>query len=181
MIIRLIPPPPVAMVLFTVSFNTKLPSALPLPPFYSNQSHLLSQHDLEHPASYHSLDKSSWLNACLHEVVFDLSMGNGVIVLRCTFVDGDVKQWSFRSDPCLRNLNHVFRDVRWSAMQAEREKYEKYAQQLLAEEEGEMQPRKHKKQRSLLMSLVSCVFLCSSVLCADCMQVPGPDFASQNP
>ncbi|THH30828.1 hypothetical protein EUX98_g3361 [Antrodiella citrinella] len=153
MIIRLIPHPPLNVVLFTVSFNTKLPSVIQLPQFYSNQLGLLSQHELDRPISYHCLDKATWLIACLHEVSFDLSIGNGLVGVRCTFIDGDVKEWTFSSDRCSHDLVNVCRDVRWSAMQAERERYERYSMHQIPEEVS--QPKKHKKQRSLLMSLVS--------------------------
>lgn len=154
MIVRLIPYAHSESILYTVSFNAKLPAAVPAPQFYANQLHLLSQHDLDNPNSHHSLDKATWLTACLHEVAFDLSMGNGMVIVRCTFIDGDVKEWSIRSDKCTQDMDHVCRDTRWASMQAERERYERYGRQASPEPE-ELQPKKHKKQRSLLMTLVS--------------------------
>ncbi|TCD60132.1 hypothetical protein EIP91_010680, partial [Steccherinum ochraceum] len=153
MIIRLIPPPPHNSVLFTVSFNTKLPGHVAFPQFYSNQLGLLNQHELEQPQTYHSLDKATWMIACLHEVAFDLSMGNGLVLVRCTFIDGDVKEWTFKSDKAVRELAAVCRDTEWASMQADRERYERYGMQSVSE--SDLQPKKHKKQRSLLMSLVS--------------------------
>ncbi|KAH8080709.1 hypothetical protein BXZ70DRAFT_637422 [Cristinia sonorae] len=156
MIIRLVAPSPVNTVLFTVSFNTKLPSHLTSPPFYANQLQLIAQHDLDHPSGYHwhALDKSTWLIAALHEVVFDLTLGNNLIVVRSTFSDGDTKEWSFKSDKCMSDLLKVCQDVQWAGRQAEWERYERYG--VLPPSESEvLQPKKHKKQRSLLMSLVS--------------------------
>lgn len=155
MIIRLIPPPPFTVILFTVSWNKELPSALSLPPFYTNQLHLLAQHDLDKPPNFHSLDKTTWLIPCLHEVTFDLSMGNGLITIRCIFIDGDIKEWTFRSERCMAHLSDVCQDVQWAAMQSERDRYERYQMQQESQDAEALQPKKHKKQRSLLMTLVS--------------------------
>ena len=95
MIIQLKPPTPATpVVLFSFTFNSSPPAALPLPTAYNNQLQLLAQHDIQGPSSLHMLDKSVWLVTCLHEVIFDLSgnTGDDFVTIRCTFIDGDVRR-----------------------------------------------------------------------------------------
>ncbi|CAL1710261.1 unnamed protein product [Somion occarium] len=162
MIIQLKPPTPsTPVVLFSFTFNSAPPSSLPLPTAYNNQLQLLAQHDIQIPKSLHMLDKSIWLVACLHEVIFDLSPHDGTdfVTIRCTFIDGDVREWTFRNEECVKDLEDVLRDVEWSHIQSQREKYERYGiDHSHTDSPPSPQPqKKHKKQRSLLMTLVSLV------------------------
>lgn len=160
MIIQLKPPTPATpVVLFSFTFNSSPPAALPLPTAYNNQLQLLAQHDIQGPSSLHMLDKSVWLVTCLHEVIFDLSgnTGDDFVTIRCTFIDGDVREWTFKDARCMSKLQGVLKDVEWSHIQSQKEKYER---QSLDSQRSESSPspspsqKKHKKQRSLLMTLV---------------------------
>ncbi|KAI0783279.1 hypothetical protein C8Q75DRAFT_737047 [Abortiporus biennis] len=170
MIIRLFPATQVPSVLFTLSFSNHLPPALPVPQAYLNQLHILSQYDLEPPNSFHVLDKAVGMIALLHEVSFDLSPTSkpgcqDQVIVKCTFIDGEVKQWTIANRGCVEALQGVLRDVEWSSMQAEREKYEKFGTKPPNVEPTPPPPtpvKKHKKQKSLLMSLVALVQSASS-------------------
>ncbi|KAK7680356.1 hypothetical protein QCA50_016596 [Cerrena zonata] len=117
---------------------------------------------IQAPSSLHMLDKAVWLVTCLHEVIFDLSgnTGDDFVTIRCTFIDGDVREWTFKDEQCMSKLQGVLKDVEWSHIQSQKEKYER---QSLDSQRSEVSPspspsqKKHKKQRSLLMTLVSLV------------------------
>ncbi|KAI0074252.1 hypothetical protein K474DRAFT_1709998 [Panus rudis PR-1116 ss-1] len=178
MIIKLIPPlsTGVPVVLFSFTYNPEpytnpTSSPLPLPTAYENQLSLLRQHKLPLPSSIHMLDKSVWIAASIHEVLFDLARYEqdptapwGVKV-SCTFVDGDVQEWSFCSEKCVRELVGVLKDVDWSSVQERRERIQRsasegaspYEQELSIPPPPEQTRKKHKKQKSLLMTLVSLV------------------------
>lgn len=158
MIIRLIPDGPLPSVLFTLSFTTPPPPTLPIPQSYINSLQVLSQHDLDPPTSIHMLDRSVGLISLLHEVLFDLSSfkDKSRTVVKCTFIDGEVQEWTISDEKCVEDLGGVLRDVGWSAMRAKVEEYERTGGAAQATPSPPPRPtKKHKKQRSLLMSLVA--------------------------
>lgn len=117
------------------------------------------------------LDKSVWLVTCLHEVIFDLSgnTGDDFVTIRCTFIDGDMREWTFKDDKCMSKLQGVLKDVEWSHIQSQKEKYERQSLDSQHSEVSSSPPpsqKKHKKQRSLLMTLVCVNALIQLTICA---------------
>jgi hypothetical protein len=180
--IKLIPPQPHPTILFNLSFpQTSLPHPLPLPQSYQSLLHILntSSPPLDPPHSIHALDKGTYLVEVVREVEFD--MGGGV---RIVWVDGGVEEWvlgeggeGMEKEGCMRMLESVLRDVDMSEEEGEREQWreewalhqaEAAAAQAQAQANAQAQARaqaqlqaatktntKHKKHRSLLMSLVA--------------------------
>lgn len=160
MIIRLIPDGPLPSVLFTLSFTTPPPPTLPISQSYLNQLQVLSQHDLDSPNCVHMLDKAVGVISLLHEVLFDLSSFKDKrrAAVKCTFIDGEVQEWTIVNEKCVEDLSGVLRDVGWSAMQAKVEEYERSSRTAQVNPAPPVPTtKKHKKQKSLLMSLVAYV------------------------
>lgn len=155
MLIRLIPPAPEPTVLFTLTFPP-LPADIPFPQNWAAQLQHLSAQDLELPGCIHALDVAVGLSARLHEVVFDLND----MSVSCTFVDGVREVWGIdRDTACLAKLRTVVEDVCESAGETPRQepKLEPTRMALEPAAPTPVKPTKHKKQRSLLMTLVACV------------------------
>jgi hypothetical protein len=173
MLLKLIPPSPQPTVLFNLTYPTQHTS-LPLPLAYQSLLHTLSTSSppLDLPNSLHALDKATYLAELLQEVVFDMESES----VRCVWVDGGVEEWPLLDgkgdrEGCLRMLSRVLRDVELSGEEAKKEQLRddwerfEYAQaqqaqaNALAHAQAQaMSPAKanrHKKQRSLLMSLVA--------------------------
>lgn len=178
MLIKLLPPAPHPTVLFALTFPNAQ-QCLPIPHSYSTLIHALntSHPQLDLPNSIYALDKATYLLELVSEVVFDMGTGE----VKCVWVDGATDVWDLRmgesrSDWELEGgvgqmLESVLRDVNESAEETEREKlreeWDKYraaqAEALQANASAQVQiaaaapvvKGKHKKQRSLLMTLVA--------------------------
>ena len=70
--IKLIPASPNPTILFTISL-TDPPEHLGIPQAWAAQLHLIGMEELEYPQGLLSLDKTTWVIACLNSVTFDLS------------------------------------------------------------------------------------------------------------
>lgn len=179
--IKLIPRSPHPTILFTLTLPNPDPTTnvLPLPQAYQNLLHLLatSSPPLEAPGNMHALDRATFLVEVCAEVAFDLSASGKV---RCVWVDGGVEEWplgeGLGEDGVWRRrelLESVVRDVDLSAEELERERakeeWDRFGRRQArdAQAQAELEaviataPKattvKHKKHRSLLMSLVACV------------------------
>ncbi|KAG1740479.1 uncharacterized protein EDB91DRAFT_1132674 [Suillus paluster] len=165
MLIRLIPSGPNGAVLYNVSFPTNLPD-LPTPLAWSNQLHLLtSVLRLEAPQSIHVFDRSVGLVALIVEVMFDIPTKEVVV----SFVDGRSLKLPMHSQ-CMQMLQAVIDDVRaCSAQESRRDSFEGATSASICSSVASSQeipstsgappksPKlsRHKKQRSLLFSLIS--------------------------
>jgi hypothetical protein len=150
--IKLIPATSEPAVLFAVTFPNL--DYLPMPPSWAEQLRILQHDELELPPSMHTLDRAAGLTGLVSEITFDVP----ALVISCRMTDGVVEEWPLMEKRCLGALERVVRDVRESSAEMEKE--------MLLEKEKERRrhefptsssgrfPR-HKKQRSLLMTLVA--------------------------
>ncbi|KAF8510174.1 hypothetical protein JB92DRAFT_3119238 [Gautieria morchelliformis] len=113
MLLRLVAPPPLPTILFTLSFPA-LPQSLPVPAAWENHLQLLVHYQLSSPPSLHALDKSVAWTALLDTVTFDLV----TLTVTCVFVDGIQEEWPL-TNRCVDLLESVIRDVNRSATEAE--------------------------------------------------------------
>ncbi|EMD36916.1 hypothetical protein CERSUDRAFT_95189 [Gelatoporia subvermispora B] len=160
MLIHLRPPPSTNAhpnILFTIAFADPC-EKVHIPANWASQLSCIQLDELEMPRTIHALDKSTWLTAILQDVIFDLGAGT----IACTFVDGPTVHWPLTSSECRAALEGVVADVAQSTLELERERSRKAAQlasrsDAASPEPAPGKPVKHKRQRSLLMSLVACV------------------------
>lgn len=166
MLIKLIPAAPHPTVLFAITFQDLNEGLVPLS--WSSQLNHLSHDDLEVPKTVHSLDKAAALPCLLEEVAFDVP----AMTISCRFMDGATDQWPLIGDGCLRSLEDITDDVNESAIEAEREKEREKAKErerdrrrseVLNSPTTSVKVTRHKKQRSLLMTLVAYVRLSSTL------------------
>lgn len=176
MLIKLIPPPPHPAVLFTLSLPDPQP-CLPTPNNYNAIIHSLntSHPQLVLPNSLYALDKATYILDLLDQVIFDMVSGQ----VKCIWVDGVTDVWDLRlgerrsvwelEGGVGRMLESVLDDVNTSAEESEWEKLrEDWDNYRAAKVEAQSNPAsqvqvaaapvvkgKHKKQRSLLMTLVA--------------------------
>ncbi|KAL6304724.1 hypothetical protein BKA93DRAFT_260213 [Sparassis latifolia] len=172
MLIFLIPGAPRPNVFFTVSLADPC-EYVPLSPGWAAQLHALQADELDMPSSVHALDKATWLLAILTEVTFDLT----TLTVSCAFTDGPPIEWPLDDPACVRMLEDVLADVvlatgelereREKELQTEREREQQTEPANKAELVPAAKPVKHKKQRSLLMSLVSSLNKLTQSVCAD--------------
>ena len=164
MLLRLVPEQPHPTILFTLAFNN-LPDGLPFPASWTAQLQNILHDELEMPQCIHALDKGAWAAVLLHEVTFSIP-ARRVSVL---FVDGTNAEWPMEDKKLEMSLKEVMDDVSESSVAAEMEQrraqaIQAAAQAQAAQERMPVTPSpvpsrgKHKKSRSLLMSLVACVF-----------------------
>ena len=170
MLIRLVPPSPHPTILYGVTFPSVLalhdlgPSAT-IPAAWSSQLQIITSIlQFEPPSSIHMLDRAVGLVARVHEVSMDVSQKE--FVLR--FVDGRVTNIPMNSD-CVRMLLGVVLDVKGcSESESQRGSMDGSAcsGSTVASTEDppsgkcptkSPKPGKHKRQRSLLFSLMSYV------------------------
>lgn len=170
MIIRLIPPSPHPTILYGLTFPHVLslhdlgPSAT-IPAAWGSQLQILTSIlQLEPPSSVHMLDRAVGLVARVQEVSMDVPQKE--FVLR--FVDGRVTNVPMNSD-CVRMLLGVVVDVKGcSEPESQRNSMESSACPGSTAGSAEdlpsgggptksPKPGKHKRQRSLLFSLISYV------------------------
>jgi len=145
-------------VVFSVVFEDLEPE-LPNPQSWTSQLQCLQRDGFEVPKAIHALDKSAGIVSLLQDITFDLS----TMVISCQFVDGSSEQWPLPGEGCLDALQKILRDVNESSLEIDREL------QREKEKEREREHRfsefaspagkttRHKRQRSLLMTLVACV------------------------
>lgn len=164
MLIRLLPDPPHPTILFAVTFQNP-PEDLALPWSWSTQLNALSLDDLELPQLVHSLDKAAGLVSILDQVSFNTPSKS----ISARFVDGSLHEWPLQPG-CLKLLDSVLDDVNESASETERERERLKIQQGRSKEEdnlssppSSLKAKGHRKQRSLLMSLVASVLLSSFI------------------
>ncbi|PBK76141.1 hypothetical protein ARMSODRAFT_905635 [Armillaria solidipes] len=160
MLIRLLPAASHPTVLFAITFQN-LPDDLFNPHAWTTHLSHLSVDGLDAPELVHCLDKAAFIPSILKEVTFDVPMST----ISCRFVDGSTEEWPLRAPGCLQALNSVLDDVNQSALVTEREKERekvkekerKDGQQSLNSPPTTVKVTRHKKQRSLLMSLVASI------------------------
>lgn len=170
MIIRLIPPSPHPKILYGVTF----PSILPLPDIslsptipvaWSSQLQLITSIlQFEPPSNVHMLDRSVGLVARIHELTMDVPQKEFVV----RFVDERVVYVPMSSD-CIQMLQGVVIDVKGcSEPDSQRNSTESStcpgsfagsAEDIPTASNPTKPPKpgKHKRQRSLLFSLISYV------------------------
>lgn len=163
MLLRLHPAAPHPTIHFAVAFDN-LDERLPVPANWTSQLQALSMDDLEFPRHVHALDKASSLPCLLDEVVFNVPLGQ----IFCTFIDKSTQILDL-PPKCLALLESVADDVSESAIQSERERErvrervrERQQSESLNSPPASLKLKGHKKQRSLLMSLVASVHLLTS-------------------
>ncbi|KAG2076264.1 hypothetical protein BDR04DRAFT_754525 [Suillus decipiens] len=164
MLIRLVPSASHGTVLYNVSFPINIPN-LPTPPAWSNQLHLLtSVLRLESPHNIHVFDRSVGLVARIIEVIFDIPTKEIVV----SFVGGRVEKLPMNLQ-CMQMLQGVVDDVKTcSEQESRRDSFECATSASICSSVTSSQdipniagppksPKlsRHKKQRSLLFSLIS--------------------------
>ncbi|KAJ3817398.1 hypothetical protein F5878DRAFT_245406 [Lentinula raphanica] len=182
MLIRLIPSASQPTVLFKLIFQN-LPESLQAPAAWVNHLAALDSDDLEIPEFMHALDKAVGVQSILEEVTFDLNQQKIKCIfldgereewdVSCCYQGLSDEPSHRRKADLYRRLDSVIDDVNESAAVMDRErKLEKQQreQRRLKEEEEEEAAKQaealnnssgrknrpgHKKQRSLLMNLVS--------------------------
>lgn len=161
MLIKVVPGGDYSTILFAVTFQD-LPDGLPQPVSWSNQLHSLVQDDLEVPDNIHALDKAVWITCVLNEVCFNTS----TLTVSCQFIDGHVEEWPLIGAEVLAQLEDVLFDVNESALETDREREREIAKareqerrrsESLNSPPPSVKVTRHKKSRSLLMSLVAYV------------------------
>ncbi|KAG6888910.1 hypothetical protein C0992_007097 [Termitomyces sp. T32_za158] len=157
MLVHVVPPTTdvqLAAVVFSIVFEDLDPVATPST--WTTQLHNLRLDELEAPALVHALDKSTGILCLLEEVTFDLSTST----ISCRLIDGSMEQWPLVAERCIQALERVLQDVNESALALERETEEKQRERRRYEVPLLPPPTKgsrHRKQRSLLMTLVASV------------------------
>ncbi|KAH8112842.1 hypothetical protein DFH11DRAFT_1728193 [Phellopilus nigrolimitatus] len=154
MLLRLVPAPPLPTVLFTLAFPN-LPDGVPFPQNWSAQLQHVLQDDLEMPNCIHALDKSAGVACLLHEVSFCVFTRTVV----CVFIDGSRSDWPLLDDRCVDALKEVLDEVNESTVAAEMEaRRARVASMPPPTRPASPIPAKlskHKKSRSLLMTIVA--------------------------
>ncbi|KAG6867661.1 hypothetical protein C0993_012603 [Termitomyces sp. T159_Od127] len=162
MLVHVVPPTAevqLAAVVFSIVFEDL--DAAATPSTWTTQLNNLRLDELEVPTLVHALDKSTGILCLLEEVTFDLSTST----ISCRFVDGSMEQWALVGEKCIKALERVLQDVNDSSLALERELEEKQRERRRFEVPLLPPPTKasrHKKQRSLLMTLVASIIPLSS-------------------
>jgi hypothetical protein len=152
MFIRLIPNPPQSPVLFAVTYPD-IDESLTLPAAWAEQLRILQQDGLESPPTIHALDRAAGLVSIVTEMTFDVP----ALVISCKMVDGTVEEWPLMEKGCLSALEGVVSDV-FESTEMDREKeLENERRRSSSDSPNPFSGKvtRHKKQRSLLMSLVA--------------------------
>ncbi|KIJ64792.1 hypothetical protein HYDPIDRAFT_39992 [Hydnomerulius pinastri MD-312] len=171
MLIRLVPPTPHPTILYALTFPNALPLPeihAPMPAAWGSQLHLFTSIlQLEHPTSIHMFDRAVGLVARVHEVNLDVPRKE----ITVSFVDGRALKIAMNPD-CVRMLLGVVDDVQaYSEPEGHRNSLESSAcasacgstassTEDLPSGGPVSSPKppklgKHKRQRSLLFSLIS--------------------------
>jgi hypothetical protein len=111
--------------------------------------------ELPGPAGLHALDKAAGLVNIMEEVTFNMN----TLRVNCAFLDGSKEEWPLMDTACMYALETVLFDVNEGAVEAERERriLEAASRPPSPPVVSAQKFTKHKKQRSILMTLVSCV------------------------
>ena len=149
MFIRLIPTSPLSPVLFAVSYPD-IDESLPLPAAWAEQLHVLKQDGLDSPQTIHALDRAAGLVGIVMEITFDLP----ALVITCKMVDGTLEEWPLMQKGCLRALEAVVTDVH-EFVEVDKETESENERRRSESPAPSGKVTRHKKQRSLLMSLVA--------------------------
>ncbi|KAI6038662.1 hypothetical protein EDC04DRAFT_2896188 [Pisolithus marmoratus] len=165
MIINLIPPFSHRNIAYEVNFPCTLPFPdLPCPAAWSAQSSLLtSVFRLENVSNIHVFDKAVGLAARIREVELDVPRKE----IQATFIDGRIAKFAMNPD-CARMLESVADDVRaFNEVEGQRSSLESSACASTTSSTDDLHSLaksnslrlhksvKHKRQRSLLFSLIS--------------------------
>ncbi|KZT00687.1 uncharacterized protein LAESUDRAFT_528824 [Laetiporus sulphureus 93-53] len=160
MLIYLLPDGPHPRVYHTVNFTDPY-NRVPLPNNWAAQLHCLHMDELDLPTATHALDKACWLTAIIDELVFDMVSQT----VSCSFSNGPTLQWSLRRQPaCVAALEDVLADLAQSRNEQDKERAATQPSPKATtpkQRHVSLPPpvltksAKHKKQRSLLSSLIS--------------------------
>lgn len=124
-----------------------------IPATWQNLLQALKQDDLDEPETLFNLDKGVGITTLLDVVTFDVPS----MTVSCVFADGSTEEWPLIEEKCVRLIEAVAQDV--NEAQLEREMENDVEKELVANlPPAIVRPARHKRQRSLLMSLVACVF-----------------------
>ncbi|KAH9944899.1 hypothetical protein B0H21DRAFT_436235 [Amylocystis lapponica] len=137
----------------TIFYSVSLPDPcerVQMPAGWSAQLQRLHADEIDIPNTVFALDAATWLTAVIHDVTFDLPGGT----VSCSFIDGQGVQWPLVGE-CIDALEQVVADVIQATAEKERESAPPAPLVQPEPSVPEQKPTKHKKQRSLLMSLVS--------------------------
>ncbi|PCH37417.1 hypothetical protein WOLCODRAFT_140849 [Wolfiporia cocos MD-104 SS10] len=127
---------------------------VPMPVAWSTQLHSLHMDEIDLPTTTHALDKACWLTAVIEELVFDMVSRTVSVSL----VNGPTMQWPLaKQSACMDVLMDVLDDLNESkiAQNKERIAASPKPEPLALPQPVSAKPAKHKKQRSLLSSLIS--------------------------
>ncbi|KAF5386642.1 hypothetical protein D9615_002035 [Tricholomella constricta] len=163
MLVNIVPPTAdvhLSAVVFSVIFEDLAPE-LANPPLWTNLLQVLRRDELEIPESIHAFDKAAGIICLLEEVTFDLSTK----VISCQFLDGSTEQWPFAGTRCAKALERIVLDVNESSLDIEREREQEKQREREKERKrlesispsSTIKVSRHKKQRSLLMTLVASI------------------------
>ncbi|CCM04491.1 uncharacterized protein FIBRA_06671 [Fibroporia radiculosa] len=153
MLIYLLPAEPHPRLYHAVNFSDPY-ERVALPTGWAAQLHSIHADELDPPTAIHALDKSSWLTAVIEELVFDLVS----LTVSCSFVNGPTIQWPMDTDDaCMHMLADVLADLAQSKVESDRERLTVSPKEEPAAlpQPVSVKPAKHKKQRSILSSLIS--------------------------
>ena len=150
--LKLITQPPTPTILFTLDFANP-PEAIPVPPFWVAQLHLVAQDELERPPNWLSFDKSAWAATLLKEVVFNIITRT----VTCVFHDHSVKEWYLTDLNLFRSLEGILDIVNESSVASEMEHARERALTMPPSRPATPSSKtsRHKKSRSLFQSIVA--------------------------
>ena len=160
----LIPRAPLPTVLFTLTFP-KHRDGVALPPSWNAQLQHVMECELDLPRDVLALDKSVWAVSLLNEVTFSMVSES----VTCTFVDGSRLILPIRNPNCIASLEEVLADVHEAALSSdfeqrerERERERERARQIVSpvptRPASPAKPTKHKRTKSILMTLAYVYF-----------------------
>lgn len=147
--------PSVPAVMHTVSWPQYNENYL-IPATWQNLLQALKQDDLDEPETLFNLDKAVGITTLLDVVTFDVPS----MTVSCVFTDGSTEEWPLIEGNCVRLIEAVAQDVNDAQLEREMENdMEKEKERVANLPPVIVRPARHKRQRSLLMSLVAYVFL----------------------
>jgi hypothetical protein len=151
MLIRLNPHGSQPAHVFTLSFGP-LRDDLPIPNAWAYELQRLAADGIQQPSpsGLLALDKSVGLMNVLQEVTLDVPG----LTVTCLFIDGHRHDWMMDA-ACVAFLENILADIDEMYLESERERRSLESKERVASESSDSRPTKHKKQRSLLMSLVA--------------------------
>ncbi|KAF9463243.1 hypothetical protein BDZ94DRAFT_1282602 [Collybia nuda] len=125
-----------------------------IPPAWQNLLHALKQDDLNEPETLFNLDKGVGITTLLEVITFDVP----TMTVCCVFTDGSTEEWPLIEENCLRLIDAVARDVNEATLDREMEEDVQKEKEYVGNLPPVIaRPSRHKRQRSLLMSLVAAI------------------------